>query len=49
MKVQVDRQEGKKPYIHIEGNDVAYDAATIEEWIRLLRLAKAWLMRKQMK
>lgn len=49
MKVQITREEDKKPYVHIVANEIAYEVASIDRWIRDLRLAKAWLTRKASK
>jgi hypothetical protein len=44
MQVQITKQEGYKPNVVIRANtETAYDVATIDEWIRNLRLARTWL------
>jgi len=49
MQVEITKEESKKPYVCIRANEVAYEAVTIDEWIRQLRVAKAWLTRKTAK
>ena len=46
MKVQITKEEGKKPYIYVEANEIIYQTETIDEWIRQLRIARAWLVKK---
>jgi hypothetical protein len=49
VKVEVTKSEGKKPYVQITADEIAYDTFSIDEWIRHLRLAKAWLARRTLK
>lgn len=45
MKVQITKQEDFKPHIYVQANDTSYKVETIDEWIRQLRIARAWLVK----
>lgn len=48
MKVLVQKQEGYLSFIKIYADwEIATEISTIDEWIRNLRLAKAWLERQR--
>lgn len=49
MKVQITKQEGFEPHIYVQANEIIYEAATIDEWIRQLRIARSWLVKKATK
>jgi hypothetical protein len=49
VKVEITKNEGKQPYVRIIADEVVYNPASIDEWIRDLRLAKAWLVRRRAK
>jgi hypothetical protein len=50
MKVLVERKEDIPPRVKIFADwEIADKPDTIDEWIRNLQLAKAWLRRKQKK
>lgn len=43
MRVTIDKTEGYYPSIRIAADDTACRVETIDEWIRQLRIARAWL------
>ena len=47
MKVQIDKAPGKRPYVLVTANELTYECEDIDEWIRHLRLAKAWLKKSR--
>jgi hypothetical protein len=48
MKVLIERKEGYAPHVKVYADwETANTAEVIDEWIRNLRLAKAWLQRKE--
>jgi hypothetical protein len=49
MKVLINKQEGYQPYVYIKADENATCIVTIDEWIKMLQLAKAWLQKKQAK
>jgi hypothetical protein len=49
MKVQITQQEDFAPHIWVQANETIYKVETIDEWIRQLRIARAWLVRKKAK
>lgn len=49
MKVQITKEEGHKPYVCVTASEIIYQVETIDEWVRQLRIARAWLVKKAKK
>ena len=49
MKVIINKQEGYTPYLYVKADEQVSEVATIDQWIRMLQLGKAWLRQQNKK